>query len=226
MASGSSKDQPAPTEKRAGRRKSIYEILDALLPDPPIGDYPRSNPELERATEEFKASLQQASQSYLKGGHIRSIETVPDDERLLFSFSIGHFGLSIREAISALDEIDDEFIKFCCYAAVYELVQSSLKIGYFLKAAPFSEATTDLGRIGGRTSGLVRQKEAAETWQPHAIALAKASRKENPGMSQDAVAEYIIANWKLKVKRPGHSRLKQFVGHLIDLGELPRKFRQ
>lgn len=77
-------------------------------------------------------------------------------------------------------------------------------------------------RSRGKKRGAAARKKAAETWEPHAKEIALAVRKEQPGSSQDTVADEIGARWKLESPAaPKHRTLVRFISRLKMNGELP-----
>lgn len=94
------------------------------------------------------------------------------------------------------------------------------------RQALFKERDTQFSSSGGKKSGEKRAKKAEETWQPHALELAKRSRQVDKGGSLAVVAVYIASNWaQKKIKHPGHVRLTQVISQWIRDGLLPAKTR-
>lgn len=85
---------------------------------------------------------------------------------------------------------------------------------------------SELARLAGKASGKKRLARAAETWEPVALKLARQSRHENKGWSQDNVAHYVLEHWDKEKDRPGHRSLKKRISDWIKTGKLPEKVRQ
>jgi hypothetical protein len=82
------------------------------------------------------------------------------------------------------------------------------------------------GSSGGKTSGNKRRQKRTETWEPVAMQMAKAIRRDNPSASQDDVAAEIDAGWKdATCDPPGHSTLKGLISRMEHAGELPKRRR-
>ena len=75
----------------------------------------------------------------------------------------------------------------------------------------------------GRRGGAKRRREAAETWQPHALELAIAARERDAHLTQSAVADSIEGGWRLHIPCPGHGTLQRFVATCEKDGTLPRR---
>ncbi len=83
-------------------------------------------------------------------------------------------------------------------------------------------AKKKIASANGKRSGDKRRKKAAATWEPHAEELALQARCNNPGASQEAIADEIISGWKLtSCEPPGHRTSVRFVSALIKVGKLP-----
>jgi hypothetical protein len=85
-------------------------------------------------------------------------------------------------------------------------------------AAFRTAARTDIGKQNAALSVLARQKEAQETWHPHATELAKACQTPR---SLAAIARHIRDNWRLgKSLLPKDRQLERFVKSLAIRGEI------
>jgi hypothetical protein len=78
---------------------------------------------------------------------------------------------------------------------------------------------------GGKASGRVRNKEADETWRPHALKLALAARKDNPSSTQKNVAAAITKGWRLKIPCP-KTQLLLAIRRWERDGKLPKRSSQ
>jgi hypothetical protein len=74
----------------------------------------------------------------------------------------------------------------------------------------------------GKKSGTGKKTEAAETWHPHALDLAKEIRAEKPSISQQDLAAEIRTRWRLKIKRVSVARLVLFISKWERGGELEK----
>lgn len=77
----------------------------------------------------------------------------------------------------------------------------------------------------GKGSGKARHSTAEETWRPHALELAKESRKQTPSGTLDDVATYILDNWKLKIEPPRREWLKRFISNKTKDDSLPARVK-
>lgn len=64
------------------------------------------------------------------------------------------------------------------------------------------KADKEHGRPGGKESGRKRGEEAATTWMPHALDLARQIRSEQPKITQTELADQIATRWALKIHCP------------------------
>ena len=85
-------------------------------------------------------------------------------------------------------------------------------------------ATMRGAAAGGMKSGEARRQKAAQTWQPHALELARDARKQQPSLSQDNVVAEIEGGWKLANPiPPGAPTLKAFISKMERSGKLQRR---
>lgn len=73
---------------------------------------------------------------------------------------------------------------------------------------------------GGRKSGEARKAKAETTWKPHALDLAIQSRKANPTLSQEDLADAIFKKWGPDVQKIGRRSLIVFLSKKEQSGEL------
>jgi hypothetical protein len=95
-----------------------------------------------------------------------------------------------------------------------------------LNMRPFAEVgvkSVSRARRGGMKSGESRRKEADETWKPHAVTLAQNARSKNGSLSREKLVEQIRKDWRLSIKVPAHSTLRNFIAELERMGKLERK---
>jgi hypothetical protein len=78
----------------------------------------------------------------------------------------------------------------------------------------------------GKKSGKARNKEADETWRPHARELAIKLREENPSISQKDLAKKIHERWRLKIPCPKTTQLVLAIRAWERSGQLPKRARQ
>ena len=148
---------------------------------------------------------------------------VPADERLLRQFLEG-LGPS-------LEDLEAHFLprkpkdKRHFYLLLYFLMSAAHFIG---SRARVSESqrnyfASKLGAKGGSKSGQSRKLEARETWQPHALALARAQRRRTPKISKEDLAKHVRCTWSLKIDKPAHRTLVNFLASAEKNGRLTRK---
>ena len=81
-------------------------------------------------------------------------------------------------------------------------------------------------RAAGGKSGQSRRREAEETWEPHALALAKKARAVDPTVSREKLAGIIQDGWRLAIRAPAHSTLTGLVARSERQGKLAIKMRR
>jgi hypothetical protein len=127
-----------------------------------------------------------------------------EDDRNRISSDLEKFQIDFAEIIQSQETCNKE--------TVLRVVQHALFIGYAAGVRPEKvddfradvekEASSRFGSRGGEASGVQRKPEANETWKPHALDIAKKSRKEDLNKSQADVAEDIVDQWLLKIPCP------------------------
>lgn len=86
-----------------------------------------------------------------------------------------------------------------------------------------SELHQDRAKSAGKKSGKSRKARAENTWKPHALQLAIATRKTNPTLSQESLADKILAKWGQDVQPIGRRSLIDFISQRERTGEIQKR---
>jgi hypothetical protein len=104
---------------------------------------------------------------------------------------------------------------------LWQLIGAGHRAGQLV---PDAKILKEKSSLGGFRSGATRRKNAEDTWQPHALELARQSRERDPYRSRDGVVEDVSTSRQLTEpkKAPGRSTLKPFISRVERDGRLPK----
>jgi hypothetical protein len=85
------------------------------------------------------------------------------------------------------------------------------------------QITKTLAKLGGKQSGAVRSKQAAENWQDYALRLAQAFREKDEGGGYKNMMKYIEDNWPGKVLPVSPEHMTRLFTRWVKLGKLKKK---
>jgi len=130
----------------------------------------------------------------------------------------GFVGIANVLDASQSNRIDEAYMHLrYLIASVYILGQSAV-MSPKMKKVWLSEFQSEKGK----KSGISKKKEAAETWQPHALELAKEIRDEERSIRQIPLATKIREKWRLKIKCVSVGRLVRYISKWEDEGKLTK----
>jgi hypothetical protein len=149
-----------------------------------------------------------------------------DDERATIRERIAR----LRADLAAVTAIENTHDRSAAVRAIETAIMLAMLIGLSpdklsaLRARVDRDSQAGRGLTGGKNSGKTRRKKAIDDWESDGLKHAQTFVKDNPGASQDAIAEQI--RFRLDARAPGHRQVKTRVSEWQNTGKLSKPLRK